>query len=167
LDEGSLKGSSEYLAISARYLENSTSFITTTKLISLIQLEGSKTGETIYNLLVSLLFTGEDGKLRKNNCLGICTDGASNMISAGTASLTSRLKTIIPNLVVIHDFCHIFNLFLKDCTKQHFPKEYVKIVNNICKKLLLSQTSFSSKTTYDKQPKKEMLLVSYSVSKNT
>jgi hypothetical protein len=134
LDEGSLKGNIEYLAINARYLPSSTSLLTTTKLISLIQLEGSKTGETLYKLLVSLLFTGEDGELRKNNCLGICTDGASNMISTGTASLTSRLLEIMPNLVIIHDFSHVFNLILKDCINQHFPKAYIKIVKNICKK---------------------------------
>jgi len=134
LDEGSLKGNTEYLAISARYLESNSSLLTTTKLIALIQLEGSKTGETIYNLVMSLLFSGKDGEIRKKNCMGICTDGASNMISTGNASLSSRLQQAIPHLVVIHDFCHIFNLILKDCINEHFPKEYAKIVKNICKK---------------------------------
>jgi len=143
LDEGSLKGNTEYLAISARYLENNRSLLTTTKLISIIQLEGSKTGETIYNLVVSLLFTGEDGEQRKKNCVGVCTDGASNMISTGNASLTSRLQQIIPHLVVIHDLCHVLNLILKDCINQHYPKEYVKIVKNICKKFTNSPKQVS------------------------
>jgi len=92
LDEGSIKGNTEYLAVNARYLETSTSLHTTTKLIAMIQLEGSKTGETLYNLLVSLLFTGSDGEMRKKMCLGNCTDGAANMISSGNSFLTSRLE---------------------------------------------------------------------------
>jgi len=134
LDEGSIKGNTEYLAVNARYLETSTSLHTTTKLIAMIQLEGSKTGETLYNLLVSLLFTGSDGEMRKKMCLGICTDGAANMISSGNSSLTSRLEEIFPQIISIHDFCHVFNLILKDCINEHFPEEYIKVVKNFCNK---------------------------------
>jgi len=104
LDEGSLKDNTQYLAISAKHLESKASFFTTTKLISLIQLEGSKTGKTIFKLLELLLFTGEDGELRKKMFMGVCTDGATNMISTGNASLTSQLEEILPHMIYVYDF---------------------------------------------------------------
>ena len=48
MDEGCLESNTEYVAISAKYLETESSVIPVTKLISITELHGSKTGEALY-----------------------------------------------------------------------------------------------------------------------
>jgi len=122
----------EYLAINARYLENDESIQTVTKLIALVDLGKSCTGETLYNAIANLLFTGDGSEERKQNLIGISCDGASKMISTGDKSVTSRLKKEIPHLIGIHDICHALNLVLDRCLDS-FPVDYRKIIETISK----------------------------------
>ena len=130
LDEGSMKGTIEYLNISARFFDKDDSERTVTKLLAVIQLDGSKTGKTLYDLVQAFLFTGSDGKERKKKLMGIATDHGSNMISAVNAAVTNRFQSDLPYIIVVHDFCHALNLILEDCIKS-YPMEFQKIVRNI------------------------------------
>ena len=80
IDEGTALGAKSYLAINAKYLEHDEATFTTTKLIGLLKMGTSSTGDTLFKMLDSFLFFGERGKLRKRNFLGIAADHASNMI---------------------------------------------------------------------------------------
>jgi hypothetical protein len=52
----------------------------------------SSTGKAILDLVGEVLFTGEVGLRRRHNLIGVIADKASNMISNGEQSFTSRLK---------------------------------------------------------------------------
>jgi len=81
VDEGTAKGNVTYLAISARYFANEEDVTTTTKLLGLIEMATSSTGETLYTLIRNFLFSGNEGLERKENFIGISSDHASNLIS--------------------------------------------------------------------------------------
>jgi len=130
IDESSMKGTTEYLNISARFFDQEDSERTVTKLLGVIQLDGSKTGKTIYDLVEGFLFTGLEGKERKKKLMGIATDHGSNMISSVGAGVTNRFQSDLPYLVITHDFCHALSLILEDCI-QSFPTEFQDIVKNI------------------------------------
>jgi len=49
----------------------------------------SGAGETLFNVITNLLFTGKGVEARKNNFMGISTDGAAKMLSPGQKSLAS------------------------------------------------------------------------------
>jgi len=92
----------------------------------------SATGETIYNMIEHFLFSGKEGEKRKLHLMGIASDHASNLISSGMKSMTSRLMNEgdTKHIVVVHDICHALNLALKDCLSCFSP-ELIKIVNRI------------------------------------
>jgi len=133
LDEGSVKGSIEYLNVSARFFDTDSSERTVTKLLGVLQLNGSSEGKTLYDLVESFLFNGPDGKLRKEKLIGIATDHGSNMISSKAIDgkgVTNRFKADLPYLIIIHDFCHALNLVLEQCLEA-FPTEFTKIISKI------------------------------------
>jgi len=145
IDEGSIKGNTEFLAVSSTYFKDQGSIETQTKLIGLIELEGSRTGETLYDKITQLLFSGERGEMRKKNMMGVASDVASNMISTKSAGVTNRFQNDYPYIIVSHDFCHILSLVIKYSLKE-FPKKYVSIVNKISKKFSQSiQNSYRLK----------------------
>ena len=163
LDEGSIKGNVEYLAVSARFFETESDERTVTKLLDLIQLEGCTKGKTLYDLIESSLFSGNEGKERKKNLMGISTDHTSNMISGKDKGLTNRFEKDLPHLVVVHDICHALNLVLESCIES-FPKDIKKIVSDIAsmfsrspqhtskfKQLLQKERSFGDKSEEKKQ----------------
>ena len=129
LDCGTAKGNVEYLAVNARYLDSSSSTKSTTKLLGIVEMKDSATGKTLNNLVHELLFKGEEEERRKENIMGVSSDGAANML-AKNKGFASRLKQTVKHLLIIHDFCHIWNLILKACLKK-FPQNYVNIVNRI------------------------------------
>ena len=149
IDEGSIKGNIEYLAINARFLENESEV--TTKLIGLIEMGASSTGETLYNTLNAFLFSGEDGNKRKKMFMGIAADEAPNMISL-VKGVTNRFKAEIPYLEITHDFCHVLNLILRECIG-NFPQEYVTIVDDIA-------------ATFSRSPQKTVKLRTFLVQLN-
>lgn len=88
LDEGKTKDNLQYLAINARFLPTEDDIHTQTRLLGLVQLGESKTGNTIFNMLQDFLFTGEEGHLRRKNLIGVASDHASNMISSRDSGAT-------------------------------------------------------------------------------
>jgi len=131
IDEATIQ-KTEYLAVNARYLEDENSIHTVTKLIALFQLGKSGTGETLYNIITDLLFTGTGAEGRRKNFMGISTDGAAKMIGSGDKNLASRLKKEIPHMIAVHDFCHALNLVLSNSLNS-FPADYKKIIETISK----------------------------------
>lgn len=65
MDEGKTKTNVQYLAINARFIPNENGTKTVTKLLGLVEIKESQTGETIYKMLEDFLFSGEGGLLRK------------------------------------------------------------------------------------------------------
>ena len=85
---------------------------TTTKIIFLIETEGTSTGEAIYTRIKELLFSGPGGKARELNFMGIACDRASNMISTQGAGAANQLKETYYHIWITHDLCHMVNLSL-------------------------------------------------------
>jgi hypothetical protein len=113
-----------------RYLPNDTAVKCCTKLVGLLEMGESFTGQELYEKIDNYLFSGKDGELRKRNLMGISSDHASSMISKGEKGATNRFTRDLPHLVVVHDYCHALNLALKDCLN-NFPRQYIHIVEQI------------------------------------
>jgi len=131
MDEGKTKDNVQYLAINARFLPNEGSTKTETRLLGMVQIAESQTGETIYKILGDFLFSGQEGHLRRRNLMGIATDGGRNMISSKGAGATNRLQAEFPYIIVVHDLCHALNLVLKSSILK-FSKKHQKIIKKIC-----------------------------------
>ena len=131
IDEAS-NSNIEYLAVAATYYQNNRDILPSNKLIALLQVEESCTGEALYQKIWDLLFGDETGLKRQKNLVGIVTDGAKNMISSGQAGLTNRLKaTIGDHLLITHDYCHSLNLVMKNSINC-LPREVVSLVEALC-----------------------------------
>ena len=76
------------------------------KLISVIPMENSSTGQVIYDKIKNeILFDSEVQK----NLMGIATDEGRNMIGEEKGA-SSRLTKDFPHIVQIKDFSHVYNL---------------------------------------------------------
>lgn len=121
----------QYLAISVTFFEASKDLSPTTKLLSVIEVEESVTGQAIYEAVWKLLFEGSEGSRRQRNFIGVVTDGAKSMISTGDSGATNRLRDRMSHIIVTHDLCHSLNLMLKH-TLAVFPQECILAVEKIC-----------------------------------
>ena len=90
LDEGLVKGNTEYLATAVRYYQDSSVLSTKTSLLALLELKGSSTGETLFGLVFDLLFRGSEAQQTMKNFMAIASDKAAKMISRGHAGATNR-----------------------------------------------------------------------------
>ena len=99
------------------------------KLLSLDEIGESATGEELYNIVMNSVFKGREEVL-KRNLIGICTDKGSNMISPKEKGLTNRIKKDCPQIIVIHDFSHLFNLVSASAIKK-FPSESISLIKQI------------------------------------
>ena len=101
----------KYLAIFVRYANFEEGNIDT-KLLKVIELGYTHTGEALYNLLKEEIF--KHNPIIRNNLIGISTDNGSNMISNRElkvdpkgAGVVNRLYKETPNLIFIRDMCHL------------------------------------------------------------
>jgi len=129
--DASTNANVEYLAINGRYFEHDYNPIPVTKLISLLKVKESCTGQAIFDSLKKVLFEGTLGLKRQKNLVGIVTDGASNMISNKGAGAANRLQGFAPQVIIVHDICHCINLIMKKCI-QSFPDAYRVMAEKIC-----------------------------------
>ena len=129
LDAGTALNNTEYVGINIRFLQfldqpsdiqYPMKIIPTTKTIALTKVGVSATGEAFFKMLEQTIFSKGDLSQIKANFMGIATDHASNMISNGVNSLTSRIKDSpgLSHLVVVHDLPHALNLILKHSIKE-------------------------------------------------
>lgn len=151
IDEATLHNV-EYLAINARFMEDSECTKSTTKLIGLIKMDDSSTGEALYETVSSFLFQGNGGDNRQKNLLGISTDNALNMISSKTGGATNKFCLRLPYLVITRDLCHCFNLILKKSIHT-LPGIYRSIISDIVETFTSSslQTSRLQKMFKDEE----------------
>lgn len=130
-DEGSDKFGGAYLAISVRYFASENAISPQTKLLGLIEMGDSSKGEVLYAKVNQLLFAGPFAHKLKQNFMGICTDHASNMISERDKGLSNRLKADFPYIFVTHDYCHCYNLILKEGVSK-FSSPIVALITDVC-----------------------------------
>ena len=133
VDSATAVGNEEYLAVSAKYLNDEEATFAETRLVGLLPLGSSTTGKTLFEKLSGLLFEGEKGEKRLQNLMGVAADRGSNMISSGHSSLTSRLKlqVSLQHLTVQHDLCHALNPALKSCVDS-LPSKYTELLGRVC-----------------------------------
>ena len=81
-----------------------------TRLISVIRLDVSKTGQTVFGKF-NAEFLSKDKSL-KHNLMGIATDQHSNVVGRDRG-LTALIAQLPLYLVRFNDISHIFNLVLK------------------------------------------------------
>lgn len=138
IDEGTDKFGLTYLALSARFFETHDSVKPTTRFLGLIEMDDSSTGQVLYEKVTEFLFAKDlSGKIRKN-FMGVCSDGAGNMISKGQKKkkelqkgLTNRLSKTFPHIVTVHDYSHVFNLIIKKAIDK-FPADIILMIHDIC-----------------------------------
>ena len=75
------------------------------------------------------VFKGREEDLNRN-LMGICTDKGSNMMSPKEKGLTNRIKKDFPQIIVTHDFSHLFNLVSASAIKR-FPSEPISLIKQI------------------------------------
>lgn len=126
LDASSDKFGANYLAIFVKYLESNDSKEPTTKLISVVKMGDSYTGETIFQKVQEeVLFDHEISR----NFVGIVTDQAKSLTSE-EVGLAGHVTSKYPYAIYVNDFSHIFNLVFKQ-SKKSFPKEIRGLVKKI------------------------------------
>ena len=126
LDGSSDTYGTSYLAISAKYLDEKESKLPINKLISIIPIEESSTGQVLYEKIKREILFDE---VIKKNFMGVVTDEGSNMIGK-EKGVGSRLQEEFPHIVSIKDFSHLYNLVFKGAM-EGFPKEVLEIVPKI------------------------------------
>jgi len=98
-----------YLAVCARFIESDNYDRPTVKLITVLPITTSSTGETFYNLILKNVLIDED---IRGNLLGIATDDGKNMTGKDLGA-SSRLKAAFPHIFTFKDISHIFDNALK------------------------------------------------------
>ena len=118
IDESSEVYGGKFIALMVRYLSKDSPK-PVTKLLSMIETGKSSTGESIFQKVTKELF---DNDLNlESKLIGICSDGGSNLAGrGGDLSLESRIRSIIPHIIHVRDFSHLYNLICKDML-QDFP----------------------------------------------
>lgn len=117
-----------YLGLLVRYIANQIN-LSVTKLLFVIELGASATGETLYDKVVEELFDNDFDL--KRNFVAIRTDCGSNLISAQGRGLYNRLQKIIPSLIHINGLCHAYHNIAEDGAK-FFPRYMIEFTKEVC-----------------------------------
>ena len=115
-----------YLAICVKFLGENSSEEPFTKLLSVIQMGDSYTGEAIFAKVKAEVLI--DKEIEKN-FMGLASDQGSN-VSSESVGLAGRLQTEYPYTIHVSDFSHIYNLIFKEGLKV-FPKEILDIISDL------------------------------------
>lgn len=126
LDESQDFFGKSYLAITVSYLESGKR---THILLGMIPIFRSKSADTIYKLFKEKLFSSTEKELLEKNFLGLCTDGAANLMGRKNG-LGAKLKRDYPHLVHIHDFSHLFNLIAEKASAK-LPDKLIRLIKTI------------------------------------
>ena len=145
-----------YMAILARYSNKFTDG-PTVKLIGVIELGGSSTGEALFEKIQEEVFDNDLSFL--DNLIAICTDSGSNMFSSKGSGLTNRLQTLNPNIIHIKDLCHAYHNIAEEAT-QAFPKYIIDFVKDACNFINRSSQRITQFKEYQLQKRKNKLLSS-------
>ena len=127
LDQSSDSYGKNYLAVCVKYLPENNLPEPKIKLLGIIQMGDSYTGEVIFNKILSEVLFADP--IRKNY-MGYASDEGSNLDSEDIG-LAGRLEQEFPYSIHVKDYSHIYNLIFKAGLKE-IPDETLKIVNKIC-----------------------------------
>lgn len=117
-----------YLCTHVRYIKNGQII---NKLLALNELADDITGEKLFSIVHDQIFPPEKHHILKTNLIGVCTDRGSNMLSTKKKGLANRLAERYPQILVAHDFSHLFHLIVK-ASLLKFPVEVLNLVKGIC-----------------------------------
>ena len=79
----------------------------------------------------------------EKNLVGVVTDRGPNMFTTKEKGLSNRLQAKYQDIVVASDFCHSFNLILKEAL-QKLPSGILSFVKDICSHFWIFQYEKSS-----------------------
>ena len=116
-----------YMGVCARYLEEENYELPQVKLISILPISTSSTGETIAQLILDKILIDEELRL---NFMGLATDDGGNMTGCDIGA-GKKLKDVCGHLVNMKDISHALNNVLKKGLKA-FPKDIQEIISDIC-----------------------------------
>lgn len=116
-----------YLSVCAKYWDEANPTEVTTKLIAVLPVTTSSTGLTFFNSICSHIL---DGEAIQNNFMGICSDEAGNMMGP-QQGVCYRLQQRFKHIIVVRDFCHLFNGVFKKAIKA-FPDKIISLIKDIC-----------------------------------
>lgn len=111
IDESTAIDKKKIMCIMIRYFSKNQQKVVTS-FYKLVLVESGE-AEALYDAFATNI---KDSGLNLNNLLGIGVDGANAMVGAHN-SLASRLKTLIPHLVVVKCICHSLHLAAKEAFK--------------------------------------------------
>ena len=126
LDETTDLYGASYLAVFAKFLEKNNYKEPVTRLITIIPIEDSSTGEVIYKKIKREVLISEQ---IRQNLLGIVTDEGGNM-AGKYKGISSRLKDDYKYILATKDFSHLYNTVYK-WAKKAFPKPVRHIIKSI------------------------------------
>lgn len=126
-DESSDIHGDTYMAISAKMFEEPDSKLPVNRLLCVLPITNTSTGEKIAEMLEENILN-EDSI--RSNFMGCCTDQASNLIGENKGAV-NRLAKKYDHILNTNDFSHIFNLVFKKALKA-IPEKVKKTVNKIC-----------------------------------
>ena len=115
-----------YLAVCCKYLEEGNLKAPSSKLITILPLTTSSTGETIFNLIKEKILFEEALQL---NFIGIVTDEGANL-TGKEVGVGKRLQDSFTHIVNFKDLSHLFNNFFKKAIKA-FPTTIIDIITEI------------------------------------
>jgi len=101
-----------FLAVCAKYVDESKDCVNT-KLVSIISMGGSSTGESVYNKIKENIFKSTNIEA---NFMGICTDEGPNMITKDKGIIGKLLRDY-PYIINMPDPSHIYNTIFKKALK--------------------------------------------------
>lgn len=115
-----------YLAICVKYLEENECEEPATKLLSIVQMGESYTGEAIFEKVKAEVLI--DKEIEKN-IMGVASDQGSN-VSSPNVGLAGRLQNEYPYTIHVSDFSHLYHLILKEAVSV-FPKDVLNIISDL------------------------------------
>lgn len=126
IDECSDVYGSSYFSVCAKYIKpNQREPVT--KLVSVIQLTDSQTGEYLYNTLKKAVLS-KHSHLEKN-LIAVVTDQGRNM-SSQNKGLMGRLQKDYPYIITCNDLSHKYNLISKHASS-YLPNNVIPIIKSI------------------------------------
>lgn len=126
-DESAERNGPSYLCTHVRYIKDSS---IQHKILALQEIKESKTGQTLYDMVVNGIFSSSLKEELGKNFVGIVTDRGTNMFSIKGKGIANRLHLEFQDIVVANDFCHLFGLIVKDAIEE-LPLSVRKMIKGI------------------------------------
>ena len=110
-DDSAEHNGPSYLCTHARYVKDGK---IEHKLLALNEIKDGSTGASLYDIIMKKNFSHSFSAELEKNLVGVVTDRGPNMFTTKEKGLSNRLQAKYQDIVVASDFCHSFNLILKE-----------------------------------------------------